>query len=66
MASADTAKDATGPGERPSNCEQLAGRLDLTDSKFTQRLQVARLVRRHAISVSSAHALAPLVFGEVA
>jgi hypothetical protein len=65
MASAETAKPATADtvnGLR--NIEQLGGGLDLTDSKIAERLQVLRLVRRHAISISAAYALAPLVYGE--
>jgi hypothetical protein len=46
--------------------EQLGGRLDLTDSKIAERLQVRRLIRRFAISAATADALVPLVFGEVA
>jgi len=65
MATPVTAKPATAPhGEPASNIEQLGGRLDLTDSKITRRFQVARLVRRHAISAAAAAVLAPFVFGE--
>jgi hypothetical protein len=65
MALPETAKPATAEtvnGLR--NLEQLAGQIDLTDSKIAEHLQVSRLVRRHAISISSAYALAPHVFGE--
>jgi len=65
MASPETAKPATAEtvnGLR--NIEQLGGRLDLTDSKITQRLQVARL-RKFAISAAAADTLAPMIYGEV-
>jgi hypothetical protein len=67
MASPVTAKPATAETVNGLRIiEQLGGRLDLSDSKITQRLQVARLIRRHAISAAAASILAPLVFGEVA
>jgi hypothetical protein len=65
MAQSDTAKPATADtvnGLRKT--EQLVGRLDLTDSKIAECLQVKRLVRRFAVSPSTAEMLAPLVFGE--
>lgn len=67
MAPANTAKPATAEtvnGLR--NVEQLGGRLDLTDSKIAERLQVTKLIRGFAISAATADMLAPLVFGEVA
>lgn len=67
MALPETAKPATAEtvnGLR--NVEQLGGRLDTTNTKLAERLQVARLVRRHAISAAAARALAPMIFGEVA
>jgi hypothetical protein len=67
MASAETAKPATAIAANGlrNNSEQLGGRLDLTNSKIAERLQVSKLIRRFAISAAVADALAPLVFGEV-
>jgi hypothetical protein len=66
MRSIETAKPATAIAANGLRIvEQLGGRLDLTDSKIAERLQVSKLIRRFAISAAVADALAPLVFGEV-
>jgi hypothetical protein len=63
MAPSETATPATAIcGEPALNFEQLGGELDPTNT--TGRLQVARLIRRFAISAATADTLAPLVFGE--
>jgi len=63
MAATETAKPATAEtvnGLR--NFEQLAGRLDITDSKTSQALQVRRLVARFGFTTETAIAISALVF----
>jgi hypothetical protein len=62
MEALDTAKPATETVNGLRNIEQLGGELNWVDT--TGRLQVARLIRRCAISAAAAEMLAPLVFGE--
>ena len=65
MASIETPKPATAIAANGLRIvEQLGGRLDLTNSKIAERLQVTKLIRRFAISAAVADVLAPLVFGE--
>jgi hypothetical protein len=67
MASIETAKPATAETVNGLRIvEQLGGRLDVTDSKLAERLQVTKLIRRFAISAATADILRPLIFGEVA
>ena len=60
----DTAKPTTARDTRKpaSKSEQLGGQLDLINNP--ERLQVARLLRRFAVSAATAGALAPLIFGD--
>jgi hypothetical protein len=65
MALSNTAKPATAETVDGLRIEQLGGRLDSSNIKVAERLQVSRL-RKFAISAATADMLAPLVFGEVA
>jgi hypothetical protein len=63
MGSIETAKAQTeisGSGLR--NVEQLCGRLDATDSKLAERLQVTKLIRTFAISAATAAVIAELAW----
>jgi hypothetical protein len=63
MASSETAKPATAIAVNGLRIvEQLGGPLDLTDSKIRERLQVAKLIRRFAISTATADIIAELAF----
>jgi hypothetical protein len=63
MASPSTAKPATAnAASELRNVEQLCGRLDATDSKLAERLQVTKLIRTFAISAATAAVIAELAW----